>query len=179
MDPREVIAAFDRFLAERGLRFEAVVIGGTALNLLGIVRRTTRDCDVLHPAIPDSIAVAAREFAAVRRRAGDSLQDDWLNNGPARLVDDLPSGWQQRLIVAFEGKAILLRSLGRLDLLRSKLFGLCDRARDLGDCVALAPTHDELDAITPWLIEQDGNPDWPEHVREVLHDLEGRLHHGL
>jgi hypothetical protein len=66
-----------------------------------------------------------------------------------------------------------------LDLLRSKLFGLCDRAADLGDCVALAPTPDELSLILPWLQEQDGNPEWPAHVIEVLDDLRGRLDHGL
>jgi len=179
MEPREVIAAFDAYLAARALRFEAVVIGGTALNLLGVVRRTTRDCDVLHPAIPADVARAACQFASERRTSGDALQDDWLNNGPASLVSALPVGWQQRLTVVFEGKAILLNSLGRLDLLRSKLFGLCDRARDLGDCVALAPTPEEISLIAPWLEEQDGNPDWREHVSEVLQDLEGRLRRGL
>jgi len=179
MDPREVIAAFDAYLAVRGLRFEAVVIGGTALNLLGVVRRTTRDCDVLYPAILAEIAKAAVLFALERRTLGDALQNDWLNNGPASLVSALPSGWQQRLTVVFEGEAILLNSLGRLDLLRSKLFGLCDRARDLGDCVALAPTRAEISVIAPWLAEQDGNPDWSEHVSEVLRDLERRLDRGL
>jgi hypothetical protein len=33
MTPRETLAAFDRYLTERGLRFEAVVIGGAALSL--------------------------------------------------------------------------------------------------------------------------------------------------
>lgn len=179
MEPRAVIAAFDTFLAERGLRFEAVVIGGTALNLLGVVRRTTRDCDVLHPEIPASILRAAKDFATERSGHGDPLQSDWLNNGPASLTKVLPQGWQQRLVPVFEGKAVVLRSLGRLDLLRSKLFGLCDRSADLGDCVALAPTPDELSLILPWLQEQDGNPEWPAHVIEVLDDLRGRLGHGL
>jgi hypothetical protein len=179
MEPHVVIAAFDAFLAERGLRFEAVVIGGTALNLLGVVRRTTRDCDVLHPEIPVSVLQAAKDFALERSRLGDPLQNDWLNNGPASLTKALPQGWQERLISVFEGKAVVLRSLGRLDLLRSKLFGLCDRAADLGDCVALAPAPDELSLLLPWLQEQDGNPEWPAHVVEVLDDLRGRLGHGL
>jgi len=179
MEPRKIIAAFDAFLAERGLRFEAVVIGGTALNLLGVVSRTTRDCDVLHPEIPADIVRAARDFAAQRRSSGDTLQDDWLNNGPASLSKVLPLGWQERLIAVYEGSAMVLRSLGRLDLLRSKLFGLCDRAADLGDCVAMAPTADELREIEPWLKHQDGNPDWPEHVLEVLGDLREWLGHGL
>ena len=46
MDPAETIPAFDAFLAARGLTFEAVIIGGSALVLLGVVQRTTDDCDV-------------------------------------------------------------------------------------------------------------------------------------
>jgi Nucleotidyltransferase of unknown function (DUF6036) len=179
VEPRIVLTAFDTYLADRGLRFEAVVIGGTALNLLGVVRRTTRDCDVLHPEIPAIIQQAAKDFAAERNGLFDPLQSDWLNNGPASLTKVLPQGWQERLIPVFAGQAVVLRSLGRLDLLRTKLFGLCDRAADLVDCVALAPTTGELSLILPWLQEQDGNPEWPAHVIEVLDDLSGRLGHGV
>ena len=49
MKPRETLAAFDRYLAARDLRLEAVVIGGAALNLLGVVARPTKDCDILSP----------------------------------------------------------------------------------------------------------------------------------
>jgi hypothetical protein len=66
-----------------------------------------------------------------------------------------------------------------MDLLRSKLFALCDRGFDLGDCLALAPTAGELGAILPWLEQQDGNPDWPAHVRATLADLGGKLGHGV
>jgi hypothetical protein len=179
MDPRTTIEAFDAFLAERRLRLEAVVIGGTALNLLGVVHRTTRDCDVLHPALPAPIIEAARLFAAERRASGEALVDDWLNNGPASLGDVLPAGWRERVVTVFEGRAIVLSTLGRLDLLRSKLFALCDRAADLADCVARAPTQSELETIEPWLSEQDGNPDWPRHTQSVLANLRRRLGHGL
>ncbi|HMG57353.1 MAG TPA: hypothetical protein VK601_27830, partial [Kofleriaceae bacterium] len=80
---------------------------------------------------------------------------------------------------AFSGVAIELRCLGRMDLLRSKLFALCDRGFDLGDCLALTPAADELAAILPWLEQQDGNPDWPAHVRATLADLGTRLGHGV
>ena len=76
MDPPTTIAAFDAFLARRELSFEAVVVGGTALGLLGIVSRPTRDCDVLHPRVPDAIQKAAREFATEVRRSGEVLGDD-------------------------------------------------------------------------------------------------------
>jgi hypothetical protein len=179
MNPRETLEAFDRHLAARGLRLDAVVIGGAALNLLGVISRATKDCDILDPALPPAIADAARSFAAEVRLRGSVLQDDWLNNGPASLVSALPSGWRDRLQGAFSGFAIELRCLGREDLLRSKLFALCDRGFDLGDCLALAPIADELRAILPWLEQQDGNSEWPAHVRATLADLSRRLGHGV
>lgn len=179
MKPRETIERFDRFLAARGLELDAVVVGGAALGLLGVVSRQTRDCDVLHPDLPEPVKVAAGDFAAEERRQGRDLQDDWLNNGPASLSDVLPDGWRDRLQTAFEGEAIRLKTLGRGDLLKAKLFALCDRATDLPDCVALEPSAEELDGARAWLHEQDGNPDWPAHVDSVLADLARRLGHGV
>ncbi len=107
------------------------------------------------------------------------LRDDWLNNGPASLAEQLPPGWQARTHTVFVGAALDLRSLGRDDLLRSKLFALCDRGIDLGDCLALAPTADEIGALLPCLERQDANPDWPAHARATLADLARRLGHGV
>jgi hypothetical protein len=179
MKPVEIIAAFDRYLAARQLELDAVVVGGTALNLLGIIDRPTKDCDVLHPELPAAVLAAARSFAREVRARGEALDDDWLNNGPAALIRQLPPTWQQDLQTVFRGAAISLQSLGRLDQLRAKLFALCDRGIDLGDCVALAPTRDELALILPWVAEQDANPDWPAHVRATLEDLGRRLGHGI
>ena len=47
-----MLLAFDQYLAEKRLQFDAVVIGGAALNLLGVVSRLTKDCDILHPRLP-------------------------------------------------------------------------------------------------------------------------------
>jgi len=179
MNPREILLSFDRYLAERALRFEGVIVGGAALNLLGIVSRPTKDCDVLHPTLPEEIELAARAFAAEMRREGEALVDGWLNNGPEALVKQLPDAWEKRLQTVFSGVALKLQSLGREDLLRTKLFALCDRGLDLADCVALAPTADELEALLPWLEEQDLNPDWPAHARATLADLGEKLGHGL
>ena len=121
MKPRETLEAFDAFLAERGLRLDAVVVGGAALNLLGVVSRPTKDCDILYPQLPDEIGNAAKAFAAARRQAGV----------------------------------------------------------DLGDCLALAPTREELAGLLPWLDLQDGNPGWPAHVHATLADLGQRLGHGF
>jgi Nucleotidyltransferase of unknown function (DUF6036) len=179
MDTVTILQSFDRYLAARGLRFEAVIIGGAALNLLGIVSRATKDCDVLHPALPREIELAAAAFAKETTDSGSALDSLWLNNGPMSLTGQLPEGWQDRLQPAFNGVAIELRTLGRIDLLRSKLFALCDRAIDLGDCIALMPTAIELKLVLPWLEYQDANPDWPAHVRATLTHLARKLGYGL
>lgn len=63
METRSTIAAFDVWLATRGLRLEAIVVGGAALNLLGVIQRDTKDCDVIMPTLPEAIRQAAAEFA--------------------------------------------------------------------------------------------------------------------
>jgi len=155
------------------------VIGGAALNLLGVVSRLTKDCDILHPEIPNEIAEASRTFAIEVRAKGGTLQDNWLNNGPRSLASHLLPRWEERLQTVFAGTAIQLRCLGRKDLLCAKLFALCDRGIDLGDCIALAPNVNELENVLPWLEQQDANPDWPGHVRATIADLRRRLSHGI
>lgn len=179
MKPSETIARFDAFLASEGLTLEAVVVGGTALALTGVISRETRDCDVLEPSLPEEVLSAARRFAALIRSEGGVLRDDWLNNGPASLASILPPEWRSRLQPAFKGKVIVLHTLAREDLLKTKLFALCDRGLDLQDCLALGPTADELAGALPWLEQQDLNPDWPAHVRATVADLGRRRGHGL
>ncbi|RLB51739.1 MAG: hypothetical protein DRJ42_16270 [Deltaproteobacteria bacterium] len=179
MLPRPTIEAFDAWLEERSLRLEAIVVGGSALALLGFIDRQTRDFDILHPELSHEIAEAARHFASHMRGEGVELAEDWLNNGPMQLADILPEGWRFRVRVAFAGTALTLTTLGRPDLLKTKLFALCDRGTDLNDCIALAPTADDLEEAEPWLSEQDANPMWPDHVRATLDDLRGKLGHGV
>lgn len=179
MKPRLTIAAFDSFAAARGLTLEATVVGGAALALLGVTDRQTRDVDVIDPKLPEEVAEAARVFAQETRLAGSALADDWLNNGPIQLGDILPAGWRDRTRPAFEGAAVVLTALGQEDLLKTKLFALCDRGTDLPDCLALAPSAKELDEAEPWVAEQDANELWPEHVRATLADLRLRLGHGV
>src|SRR4051812_24904675 len=106
MDPRTTLLAFDGYLVERGGAGDLIVIGGTALALLGVVRRPTRDCDVIEPPLDPAIRGHARAFAAQQRTAGNPLDDEWLNNGPAALAAALPAGWRERLVVVLAGKAL-------------------------------------------------------------------------
>lgn len=86
-----------------------------------------------------------------------------------------PTGYSR----STQAPALELLTLGREDLLRSKLFALIDRNIDLPDCVALAPSRDELDALLPWLDEQDGNEQWPDYVRVMLGQLAQELGYEL
>jgi hypothetical protein len=173
MDARRIIPEFDAFLAQRGLSLRATVIGGAALQLMGVIARPTNDCDVLDPSLPSDIVRAADDFA--RQHSDEGLAPGWLNNGPASLLRTLPSEWVTRLQPLYAGAALQLRTLAREDLLRSKLFALVDRNVDLPDCVALRPTREELQAVLPWLSDQDSNDDWPRYVRAVLGQLAQEL----
>jgi hypothetical protein len=179
MNPNSIIPRFDAFLAARGLSLEAIITGGAALALLGVISRETRDFDLLEPDLTAALLETARQFAAEESGQGNILRDDWLNNGPAALVPMLPEGWRSRLQTVYAGQAVRLWALGRPELLLTKLWALCDRAVDLGDCLALQPSPDELSLSEAWIVPQDLNPDWPLHVRNTLLDLRRRLGHGL
>lgn len=168
-----VIEKFDRYLTVRRLRFQSVIIGGAALIAMGVISRKTRDIDCLTPEIPGEIKQASRDFA--RENSDLDLRDNWLNNGPMSLVNDLPGDWRTRLATLYTGQSIVLQTLGRIDLLRTKLYALCDRLEDWPDCIALAPTEDELNVCLPWVAERDGNPYWPEHVRDTFSELAERI----
>lgn len=178
MQPTVIIPAFDAFLSERSLRFEAVIIGGAALVLLGVLQRTTDDCDVLDPQIPNAVLEAARQFA--RERA---LSEDWLNSKARDFVGIpgcIPEGWRARLRTAFAGTALHLQTLGRQDLLCLKLAALIDRGTDYKDCVALAPTAAELEAAWPFLEQYEGNQEsretyWIPAARRQLQRLAKEL----
>lgn len=175
MKPRQTLEAFDDWLWERSLRLDAVVVGGAALALLDVSTRQTRDVDILDPRLTIEVLEAARAFAEDQRLHGVELDSEWLNNGPLPVAALLPDGWKHRLRPVFMGRAVELSSLGHLDLLKTKLFALCDRGTDLSDCVAMRPTAAELDEAQEWVARQDSNPMWPDHVRATLEDLRQRL----
>jgi len=162
MDVKKTIELFDSHLAIEGLHFEAVIIGGAALNVMATIKRETMDVDCLDPSIPLEIKGAAERFRLTHPQL--ALSEKWLNNGPDSLIRDLESGWRERTIIIFEGKAILLKTLGRIDLLKTKLFAYCDRETDLQDCIALSPTREELAACFQWVSERDANPLWINNV---------------
>ena len=175
IDIEDTIRAFDLYLAKLNLSFSGVAVGGAALNLLGIVTRLTKDCDILDPDIPDALLKHAAAFAAAQRQIGKTIGDDWFNNGPKSLKRTLPKGWEMRLQALFNGKALKLLTLHRTDLLKTKLFAYCDRDVDREDCMALRPTEKELDEAFEWVKDQDANSQWASHVTAQFGRLKKEL----
>lgn len=170
-DPKEIIPKFDEFLRTHGLRFEAVAIGGAAHVVLDIIQRSTRDVDLLETEIPEAIAQAASKFANIH-----GLSENWFNAGPADLLRSLPPTWKTDLQPLYTGESLILKTLSRLNLIRSKFWAMCDRMRDVDDLVAIDPTDEEIGMAVHWVKPLDANPDWPRHVESMEQALKRRLH---
>jgi hypothetical protein len=173
MNVQAVLIQFDHYLSQKRANFEAVVIGGAALSIMGVITRDTADVDCLDPKIPDEILRHAAEFS--KRFPALRLTEQWINNGPDTLARDLPLGWRDDLVPIFSGSALRLLTLSRLNLLRTKLFALCDRDQDLQDCISLRPTAEEIDLCLGWVLDRDANSEWPENVHRHFILLKKRL----
>lgn len=175
-----MIKVFDQFLHAKGESFSGVIVGAGALVLIGITTRNTKDIDVLDPMLPAHIQELADDFVKVQENFDiHGLKPNWLNNGPRSLLDVLPSDWPDRSQKIFSGKALTLFSLGRSDLLKTKLFAYCDRGRDIDDCIAINPAREELLEALDWVKNQDQNPGWPRHVEASLTSLARKLGYDL
>lgn len=135
-------------LQEEGERYAIVVIGGAALQLLGVISRSTGDVDM----------VAFADPPASRIR---------LLRPPTPLP--LPPGFESRLTWRSFG-ALDVGIPGRLDCISLKLDAAADfldtaqptSNRHFADLVALAPTHDEFERAAQWV---KGNTDDGFHPR--------------
>ena len=146
---------------------------GLRLSILGIVQRGTRDLDLLDVDIPDIVQNAAYDFSKIH-----SLAENWLNSGPSSLTKDLPQEWKKNLQPLYSGKNLKLLTLSRIDLIRTKLWAMCDRMRDIDDLIAIAPTVDELKLAAEWVKPLDGNKNWAAHVNTTVGVLKEKLGYG-
>lgn len=181
-DIDRALQAVGELLAADGERHSIVVIGGAALNLLGVVDRTTRDVDIVaftqtpgeHAALtrppeplPDSLA---RAIAQVARDF--NLPDNWLNRGPAGQWDvGLPPGFAER--VTWRQYAALDVGLSaRIDLIFFKLEAAADQPnannRHFNDLVALRPNSEELQQAADWVRSQNAGPEFHSILDTVI-----------
>lgn len=172
-DPLAIFKALDAELSRAKQKRELVICGGAALIALGIVSRETRDVDVLIPELDALLEEAAKKIAP-----SFQLKKGWLNNGPRDLIKDLPKNWQTDCTKVFEGKSLRVLSIGRADLIRSKLYAACDRPEHLSDLIALKPTQSELAEAETWTLERDASDIWPQIVSECAATLRRKLGYG-
>jgi hypothetical protein len=174
-----ILAALADQLRSVGERQEIVVIGGSALAALGLVRRATRDVDLvaiaengeLHSAnpLPDALRAArdrvARDFG---------LDGNWLNGGPTDLLKwGLPDGFMGRIVTRRYSESLTVHFAGRLDQIHFKLFAMVDQGggRHEADLRALHPNSGELIAAARWSMTQDPSPAYRMVLEEALNAL--------
>jgi len=183
----QALRAAGELLARRGQSAAIVVVGGTALNLLRVVERATRDVDVIATGIlppdgrpreiqpPDPLPKPLTDaIATVARDLG--LPADWLNTTVAgQWHTGLPPGFASRVIWNRHA-GLWVGVAGRLDLIHLKLYALADdtgpASRHFNDLVALHPTADELDAARVWISQtQDPSPAMAATLERVTADV--------
>jgi len=172
------LAAVGEILEADGTRIEIVVIGGAALQVLGLVDRPTADVDVLaivdHGRLRSADPLPARLSQAARRAAADfGLADDWLNPGPAGMLRwGLPGGFLTRTTTRAYG-ALSVHFASRFDQIHFKLFAFADQGggRHEADLRALHPTHDELVEAAAWARTQDPSPGFRGVLAEALREF--------
>lgn len=163
----QILKALDRQIwLEGGEQVSLVVIGGAALNALGLISRTTMDVDVLGEILETEKGVKIRkinDFPDFLKRAIEKvqrdfgLQDNWFNLGPASQLDlGLPSGFESRLIRKNYGKYLSVYFPSRWDLIHLKFFASIDRnSYHVQDLLNLNPTEKEIESAARWVLTQD------------------------
>ncbi len=186
---REINLLFTALSEELRLRgaamYELCVIGGSALGLLGLVERPTRDVDVV--ALGESMQgtirvrdaqvlpeVLVEAVAEVANQLG--VDPHWLNNGPARLMDwGLPEGFESRLTSMSYGTTLRIHVASRFDQICFKTYAAADVAgRHLTDLISMSPTRGELSFAFAWAVQQDPSQGFRSQLGQLADYLEVR-----
>lgn len=170
------LAALGETLRFRGASAELAIVGGSGLLLLGIVRRTTQDVDVVAVVTDGELARAEPLPAAVHAAAIDvaatlDLPIEWLNPGPTDLLRfGLPAGFLQRAHARRFG-SLVVHIASRLDQIHFKLFAAVDqgaRSKHMADLRTLAPQAPELIEAARWCRIQDPSDGFLAALRALL-----------
>jgi hypothetical protein len=175
----EVLGALAEQLAARNRRHELFVVGGSALLALRIISRPTKDVDVVAVRVEGTIRKAdplPPDLISARDRVGRDfgLPTNWLNAGPAGLVDfGLPEGFVDRVQTEIYSTALIVHFASRLDQIHLKLYALVDQGagRHEQDLQALEPTSAELVQAARWTRTHDPSPGFRQMLEAALRHL--------
>jgi hypothetical protein len=162
-------------------QIELLVCGGSALNILGLVQRTTEDIDILAYVRRDGegkISIVKAEpltpelTEAAKKVARDfNLPERWLNPGPASAVDfGLPDGLMERVITRQYGQKLIVQFLGRYDQIHFKVYAAVDQGagKHLDDLLALKPTSEEIENAARWSMTHDVSDGYKQNLKAML-----------
>lgn len=162
---------------------DLIVCGGSALQLLGLIDRSTRDVDVLallntsesgerKMITSDPLPYEIKRAASLTARAL-KLPVDWLNAGPADLIRDLPTGVMNRLHARCFGKKTTVYFIDRLDQIMLKTYAAINGGdmRHVQDLIRLTPTDEEMSDAIHWCLRQDASEVFPLIVRSFLEKM--------
>jgi hypothetical protein len=174
-----ILGALADQLQSLGDQQEIVVIGGSALTALGLIKRPTKDVDLLAIANDGELRSAepmpeALLTARARVARDFDLDENWLNSGPTDLLKwGLPDGFLPRVVTRRYGPALTVHFAGRLDQIHFKLYAMVDQAggRHEADLRALDPSPEELIAAARWTVTQDPSPGYRMVLKEALSAL--------
>jgi hypothetical protein len=157
------LGALGELLESREVEYRLAVVGGGAMLLLGLLDRPTNDLDLVAQvddggtAGVEPLPPALREAIVDVARALD-LPDNWLNPGPASLLDlGLPEGFLERAHVRRYGSLEILLA-DRIDQIHFKLYAAVDqgpRSKHFADLRALDPNREELLRAARWARTHD------------------------
>jgi hypothetical protein len=173
---QDALSTLGSVLESRGHHFEVVAIGGGSLLLLGLIRRPTKDIDIV--ALIDSRGLMSAEplpkpLREARADVASSLglADDWLNPGPTSLLAfGLPDGFAQRMTRRDFG-GLVVHLAGRFDQVCFKFYAAVDqgpRSKHSQDLSRLAPTPDELRSAARWARAHDPSDGFRVMARQAL-----------
>lgn len=171
-----LLDALGEQLEQAGAAYELVVVGGSALLALGLVSRPTKDVDVVAlrgdaGLLPVSPWPAPLATARDRIARDFRLPSDWLNDGPASLLEfGLPEGFMERARREEHGPALAVWYASRFDQIHLKLYAAVDQGpgRHEADLRALEPSPDELVTAARWSRRHDPSPGYRQVLEQAL-----------
>ena len=180
----QVLSALGEQLAAMKMPpLDLLVCGGSALHALGLVKRPTKDVDVVAvlsgtPAkgtvmqtaepLPPHLVEAATKVGRDLH-----LKDGWLNPGPTAALDlGLPKGVLQRAQTRNYGASLSVRFISRYDQVHFKLYAAVDQAgKHYQDLLELSPTADELEQAARWSMTHDVSEGYKGEVKRILKEM--------
>ena len=159
-----------------------VCCGGAALNIMGLIARSTNDVDIVAVAeVKKSGKVAIHMGEPLPKRFRElvaeigvelGIREDWLNFGPSPLRKfGLPPGLQGRLTKRVYGPCLTVFYISRFDQIHFKIYATMDPkagTRHLADLLDLEPTADESRAAAKWMLSRKTSKPFRSKLAEVL-----------